>query len=284
MMPPRQSQDRVECGHEFGVAVADGELDRLGMLVEVHHDVPRLLGDACRGRVGRAPPWLSASISISGRSGKNERMLRLGLVDDHPVARRGLEVILAEDPEFEIVAATGLPLHLPDPGTLDVVLCDLYLADGRPAVQEIRELATRTRVLVVSAASHPADVLACVAAGAAGYVTKDTDEESLRDAVRIAAAGDFYLSPHLADVVRSAARTVSGRERPLLTAREEEALGWIARGLTHSQTARRMGVQTSTVDTYVKRIRARLRLGNKAELVWFARNLADGGTAGDQTY
>jgi DNA-binding NarL/FixJ family response regulator len=204
-------------------------------------------------------------------------MLRVGIVDDHPVARRGMAAVLGDDPGCEVVASVGLPEALPDLATLDVVLCDLYLGDGRPAVPEIRELASRTRVLVVSAASQPADVLACVAAGAAGYLTKDSEDDLFAEAVRIVAVGDFYVSPHLADVVRTAARGAQSREGPLLTAREEEALGWIAKGMTHGQTARRMGVATSTVDTYIKRIRARLSLGNKAELVWFARNLAEGG-------
>ncbi|WP_169797044.1 response regulator [Streptacidiphilus griseoplanus] len=203
----------------------------------------------------------------------------MGIVDDHPVARRGIAAVLGDDPDCEVVASVARIADLPGPESLDVVLCDLYLSEGRPAVPEVRELAARTRVLVVSAASQPADVLACVAAGAAGYLTKDSEDDLFAEAVRTVAADGFYLSPHLADVVRSAAQAAENREGPLLTAREEEALGWIAKGMTHAQTARRMGVATSTVDTYVKRIRARLSLGNKAELVWFARNLAEGGSA-----
>ncbi|GHE59957.1 DNA-binding response regulator [Streptomyces spiralis] len=206
-------------------------------------------------------------------------MLRVGIVDDHPVARRGMAAVLGDDPDFEVVASVARTADLPDPASLDVVLCDLYLGEGRPSVPEVRDLAARTHVLVVSAASQPADVLACVAAGAAGYLTKDSEDELFGEAVRTVAAGGFYVSPHLADVVRSAAHSAESRDGLLLTVREEEALGWIAKGLTHAQAARRMGVATSTVDTYIKRIRARLSLGNKAELVWFARNLAEGGRA-----
>ncbi len=177
-----------------------------------------------------------------------------------------------------VVGTVADPADLPDPGSLDIVLCDLYLGTDFPAVAEVRRLAAQTSVLMISAASRPADVLACIIAGASGYVTKDSDEEVLRAAVHVVAEGEFYLSPQLAGMVDAAAKgaNASGGTSPL-TAREEEALGWIARGLTHQQTARRMGVQTSTVDTYVKRIRARLHLGNKAELVWFARNLFEGG-------
>ncbi|RKN43079.1 response regulator [Streptomyces hoynatensis] len=203
-------------------------------------------------------------------------MLRLGIVDDHPVARRGLAAILGEDPEMAVEASAALPAQLPDPAGLDLVLCDLYLGDDVPAVASVRALAAVTRVLMVSAASRPSDVLACVAAEAAGYVTKDADEAALREAVRQVAAGGFHVSPQLAGIVGAASRSASAAGRAsLLSPREEEALGWIARGMTHGQAARRMGVATSTVDTYIQRIRARLHLGNKAELAWFARNLAE---------
>ncbi|MWA05870.1 response regulator [Actinomadura sp. LD22] len=206
-------------------------------------------------------------------------MLRLAIVDDHPVARRGLAAILAEDADLEVVASVAAPAALPGLDGLDVVLCDLYLDGDRPAVAAVRELSRVTRVLVVSAASRPADVLACMAAGAAGYATKDMEEDALRAAVREVAAGGFHLSPQLAAIVGAAERSRPGGGTAL-TAREREALDWIARGMTHAQAARRMGVAPSTVDTYVKRIRARLRLGNKAELVWFARNLAEGDAGG----
>jgi DNA-binding NarL/FixJ family response regulator len=77
----------------------------------------------------------------------------------------------------------------------------------------------------------------------------------------------FYLSSQLADLIQAA---LEGRghppERPELSPREQEALSFIARGFTHQQTATRMGVSTATVNTYVARIRAKLQLGNKAEL------------------
>lgn len=204
-------------------------------------------------------------------------MLLLGIVDDHPVARRGMAAIMAEGEDIAVAASVAAPRDLPDPAGLDVVLCDLYLGDGRPAVAAVRDLAHKTAVLMVSAASRPADVLACVAAGAVGYVTKDSEESVLWDAVREVAAGGFYLSPRLAGILGAASRSAAAAgSTALVTAREEEALGWIARGLTHAQTARRMNVAPSTVDTYVKRIRARLQLGNKAELVWFARNMLEG--------
>jgi len=80
-------------------------------------------------------------------------------------------------------------------------------------------------------------------------------------AIRAAAEGEFPPSARPAGIMRDLARS-----RPVLSARERETLSYIARGFTHAQTARRMRVSTATVDTYVARIRAKLQIGNKAEL------------------
>ena len=80
-------------------------------------------------------------------------MLRLAIVDDHPVARRGLAAIVAEDGGMRVVASVAAPAALPDPAGCDVVLCDLYLDGDRPSVAAVRELSRVTRVLVVSAAT-----------------------------------------------------------------------------------------------------------------------------------
>ena len=87
-------------------------------------------------------------------------------------------------------------------------------------------------------------------------------------AVETVAAGGFAMSSQLADILQAgfAVQPPTAPPGPQLSAREEETLGLIARGLTHAQVAKRMGVSKATVDTYVERIRAKLQVGNKAEL------------------
>jgi DNA-binding NarL/FixJ family response regulator len=202
-------------------------------------------------------------------------LIQVAIVDDHPVARRGLESILIEAGDIEVSAAVATPaeLSLAGPGAVrpDVIMLDLYHDGDEPCLDVIPGLRRDYKVLVVSASGRPADVLGAVRAGACGYVTKLADPPMLVAAVRTVAGGGFALSSQLADILQgelarvpAAGRAAAGA--PALSPREEEALDLIARGLTHAQAAARMGVSRATVDTYVERIRAKLHVGNKAEL------------------
>ncbi|MCH5677887.1 LuxR C-terminal-related transcriptional regulator [Streptomyces gilvus] len=206
-------------------------------------------------------------------------MIQVVIVDDHPLARRGIAAILDEVGDIEVVLASGSPADvlkaLEEGLDADVLLLDLYHADDEPCLAAIRELTTLMKVLVVSASARPSDVLGAVQAGASGYVTKLADPVMLVSAVRTVAAGGFALSAHLADMLQSelsGAKTspapVTRRGVPVapLSPREEEALALIAEGFTHAQAATRMGVSVATVNTYVERIRAKLQVHNKAEL------------------
>ncbi|MGD0245528.1 MAG: response regulator transcription factor [Streptosporangiaceae bacterium] len=196
-------------------------------------------------------------------------------MDDHPVARRGLQSILAEAGDIQVSAAVATPAELSLAGLgevrPDVIMLDLYLDGDEPCLDVIPTLRQDHKVLVVSASGRPADVLGALRAGACGYVTKLADPLMLVAAVHTVASGGFALSSQLADILRgelarvpAAAGAAPGT--PALSRREEEALELIARGLTHAQAASRMGVSRATVDTYVERIRAKLHVGNKAEL------------------
>jgi DNA-binding NarL/FixJ family response regulator len=216
-------------------------------------------------------------------------LIQVAIVDDHPVARRGLQSILAEAGDIQISAAVATPAELSldhlGPGPPDVIMLDLYLDDGEPCLDVIAALRPDHKVLVVSASGRPADVLGAIRAGASGYVTKLADSALLIAAVHTVASGGFALSSQLADILQGAltqspdarvSRASPGT--PALSSREEETLNLIAQGLTHAQAAARMGVSRATVDTYIERIRAKLHVGNKAELAQAAieRRRADG--------
>ncbi len=205
-------------------------------------------------------------------------MIRVAIVDDHPIARRGIEQVLAEAPALRVVASAESPAALAaelsgaEPGGYpDVMVLDLYHDGEEPCLEAVSQLSAGTRVLVMSASGRPADVLGAIRCGAAGYVTKQTSPEMIVSAVETVAAGGFYLSSQLADILQAEltrqqappARQARGGD---LSPREEETLSLIARGFTHSQVATRMKVSKATVDTYVERIRAKLQVGNKAEL------------------
>ena len=209
-------------------------------------------------------------------------MIGIAIVDDHPIALRGIEYLLSDVDDIDVVVTAASVAELrgrlarsPDAPAPDVILLDLY-HDGESACFEaIAELAATVRVLVISASGRPEDVTGAIRAGACGYITKNTPLEQFRTAIYTAAGGGFWLSSQLADILctqlavpQPAAadpRTQSGAPQPLAP-REEETLSLIARGFTHAQVASRMGISRATVDTYVERIRAKLQLGNKAEL------------------
>lgn len=201
-------------------------------------------------------------------------MIQVAIVDDHPVARRGLQSILAEAGDIQVSVAVATPAELsldgPGAGPPDVIMLDLYHND-EPCLDVIASLRQDHKVLVVSASGRPSDVLGAIRAGACGYVTKLADPPMLIAAVHTVANGGFALSSQLADILqgeltRVPAAAEAAPDTPALSPREEEALNLIAQGLTHAQAASRMGVSRATIDTYVERIRAKLHIGNKAEL------------------
>jgi DNA-binding NarL/FixJ family response regulator len=206
--------------------------------------------------------------------------MRVAIIDDHPVTREGIAALVATLPGFCVVASLGDPVDLPREG-VDLVVLDLYLADGTPAVSAVSEIAAWSRVLVMSASRAPDDVLAVVRAGASGYVTKDASGQAMLAALTTVATGGFSLSAQLADVLIAAldrVPRVSGALSDVLSPRESQALDLIAAGYTHAQAARRMDVTKATIDTYVERVRAKLQAGNKAELasIALARRRAPG--------
>jgi DNA-binding NarL/FixJ family response regulator len=194
--------------------------------------------------------------------------VRIAIVDDHPVARYGMRMIFASDPRLDVVCAVGsVPELCEHADRTDVAILDLYLAGGRLPVSEIAALTRRFPVLVVSASARQADVLAAIRAGAGGYLTKSSDREAFVAAVRDVAAGGFYISSHLADLIDAGGAAAGPPGTAVeLAPRERETISLIAQGFTQAQAASRLGVSPATIDTYIKRIRRKLGPGNKADL------------------
>src|SRR6266545_6136522 len=123
--------------------------------------------------------------------------LRVVVVDDHPVARHGVATILDQAADLRVVATVGRPGDLPlrdGKVDADVLVVDLYLSEDRPCFEDIAALSEQAPVVVMSASRDPADVLAAMQAGASGYLTKHTAEDTYAIAVRTAADGGFYMS------------------------------------------------------------------------------------------
>jgi two-component system, NarL family, nitrate/nitrite response regulator NarL len=178
-------------------------------------------------------------------------MLRIALVDDHPVTLWGLRTAL-EAAGLSVVTTAADPGEL-DPAGFDVLLLDLYLGSDLPCLAEVRHWAGRTRVIVTSSSARATDRAACLAVGARAFVHKGSSAEQYVTTIHAVAAG-------------MAAPTSVPPATAALSAREHLVLTGIAGGRTHDQIARQLGISRHTVDTYVKRVRAKMSVGNKAEL------------------
>jgi DNA-binding NarL/FixJ family response regulator len=201
-------------------------------------------------------------------------MLTTAIVDNHPVRRAGLEKFVSETAGLSVATSVRCVEDLmTGEAAFDVAIVDVVLGPGGPALTAIEQVAERGPVVVSSAWDRPLTFGGVLRAGARGYVTSHSDGAVIVAGLVTVGQGGFYVCPELterfhSEVVRNVSENPSG-----LAPREAETLRWIARGLTHAQIARRMGLTEATVNTYAKRIRAKLNAGNKAELTRIAIEL-----------
>ncbi|PHQ48012.1 DNA-binding response regulator [Streptomyces cinnamoneus] len=205
-------------------------------------------------------------------------VVRVLLVDDHPVVRRGLRAMVDELPDVEAVgeAADGAEaLRLLDGGARpDVVLMDLQMGAGMHGVEATRRITARPgppAVLILTTYSTDADILAAVEAGATGYLLKDAPPEEVTAAVHAAARGETVLAPPVA--ARLLGRVRAGC-RPVLSPRETEILGLLAEGLANRQISRRLFISEATVKTHLVHIYGKLGVDSRTAAI--AAGLAAG--------
>lgn len=194
-------------------------------------------------------------------------MIRVVIVDDHPVVRDGLRGMLAAAGDVEVVgeAADGAEAEAVVRAVgPDVVLMDLRMpgVDGVTAIGRLRDVPAR--VLVLTTYDTDSDVLPAIKAGATGYLLKDTPRDELFRAVRSAARGEAVLSPSVATRLVGQVRTPAAEP---LSDREVEVLGLIARGCTNREAAARLFISEATVKTHLVHVYAKLGVNDRAAAV-----------------
>lgn len=204
--------------------------------------------------------------------------IRLLLVDDHPVVRRGLRGYLELEPDFTVVGEAGEgeeALRAIEETRPDVVLLDLKMPglDGQGVLDRLGTSKTDDgpRILVLTSATDAERVPAAITAGAAGFVYKDIDPDALASAIRTVHAGQLLLAPIAMRGLMNG--NGSSPSAPSLTPRESQVLGLIAKGQTNRQIARALGVSEKTVKTHVTNLLRRIGAADRTQAaLWAVRH------------
>ncbi|TMD67666.1 MAG: response regulator transcription factor [Chloroflexi bacterium] len=202
--------------------------------------------------------------------------IRILIVDDHSVVREGLRMFLGRDPELHIVgeAASGIEAiekarHLRP----DIVLMDLLLPgmNGIAATAEIRRELPETGVLILTSSQDHASVIACMRAGAIGYMIKDAQGAELRTAIKSAAAGKVQLSSQAAAVIMH--ELCAPAYSDALTGRETDVLILLAQGHSNKEIARVLLIAEHTVKTHIRHILSKLSAKSRTQAILTAIRL-----------
>ena len=213
-----------------------------------------------------------------------DRVIRVLLVDDHAMVRRGMRDFLDLHADMEVVGeavdgaeAVARAAELRP----DVVVMDLMMPgiDGIEATARIRAETPETEVVALTSFIDEAKALAAIEAGAAGFLLKDADADELAAAIRAAAAGEVHLDPAVASIVARRMRTGAGTGAPSdggvdgiasLTARERDVLACVAQGLPNRAIADTLGITERTARTHVSNILAKLGLASRTQAALLA--------------
>ncbi|MFK0098154.1 MULTISPECIES: response regulator transcription factor [unclassified Streptomyces] len=212
-----------------------------------------------------------------------DRIIRVLLVDDHQVVRRGLRTFLEIQDDIEVVgeAADGAEgVARTEELRPDVVLMDIKMpgTDGIEALRRLRELENPAKVLIVTSFTEQRTVVPALRAGASGYVYKDVDPDALAGAIRSVHAGHVLLQPEVAGALLAQDEPGAGTGRgSTLTEREREVLGLIADGRSNREIARALVLSEKTVKTHVSNILMKLDVADRTQAaLWAVRHGAAG--------
>ena len=207
--------------------------------------------------------------------------IKLLIVDDHAVVRKGLRGFLELTEEFNFVGegTNGLEaVTLAQELQPDVVLMDLIMPemDGIEATRRIKLANPDTKILILSSFGDENNVLPAIQAGALGYILKDIDPEELADAIRKTAQGKTQLDPGIANLLISHMQNDSKNDEHInqkiseLTSRELEVLVQIGRGLSNKEIATELSISQMTVKTHVSNILSKLNLADRTQAAIFS--------------
>jgi two-component system NarL family response regulator len=220
---------------------------------------------------------------------REDAPLRVLIVDDHELFRRGLDLVLQAEPDLHVVgeAADGVEaIERAAELQPDVVLMDVRMPGlgGIEATRRIRAAQPATRVVMLTSSEDDEDLFASVRAGASGYLLKEVSIDEVADAVRAVARGQALVTPSMASKLLSEFNILSRRvdeqhgHAPRLTDREIEVLRLLAKGMSNKDIAAELVIAQNTVKNHVRNILEKLQMRSRMEAAMYAvrEKLVDG--------
>ncbi|MFI5100724.1 MAG: response regulator [Actinomycetes bacterium] len=207
--------------------------------------------------------------------------IRVLVVDDHALFRRGLEMVLAQESDIEVVGEAGDGAEAVEKAAdllPDVVLMDVRMPrrSGIEACTAIKDVAPSTRIIMLTISDEEGDLYEAIKAGATGYLLKEISIDEVATAIRAVAGGQSLISPSMASKLLTEFATLIKREDrqqvpvPRLTDRELEVLRLVARGLNNKDVAKQLYISENTVKNHVRNILEKLQLHSRMEAVVYA--------------
>ena len=206
--------------------------------------------------------------------------IRVFLLDDHEVVRRGLRDLLEAEDGFVVVGEAGtaeeaygrIPATTPDVAVLDVRLPD---GDGIEVCRDIRSRHPEIQCLILTSFADDEALLSAIMAGAAGYLLKQVKGTDLVGGIRRVGSGESLLDPALTERVLERLRSPEDDELASLTTQERRILDLIAEGLTNRQIGERMYLAEKTVKNYVSNLLSKLGMSRRTEAAVYAARLSE---------
>ena len=208
--------------------------------------------------------------------------LRVLIADDHALFRRGLEMVLDNEPDIEVVGEAHDGDQAVDRATElmpDVVLMDVRMPrrSGIEATQKIKEQLPHVKILVLTNSDEEADLYDSIKAGASGYLLKEISSDEVADSIRSVVQGHSRISPAMASKLLSEFQAMTKREGdrqplapPRLTDRELEVLSLVAQGKGNRDIAGDLFISENTVKNHIRNILEKLQLHSRMEAVIYA--------------